>query len=148
MPTYTAIYERCFPTAESAAAALRSTLGLQVYDNPTDNSVEALSFLVKAAKRQADAYCQNAFLDSTGEDAPIPDDVQAAVLMLATRLFMQRVAGMTENKAGDLQATFATATGAGIPDDVKAFLFPYRGVASMFGGTPKPKTCQTAWWIG
>lgn len=133
MPTYTAIYDRCLPTAEEAAAALRSTLGLQSYDNPTDNSDDALAFLVKAAKRQADRYCQNDFLDSDGEDADIPEDVTGAVLMLAARWFMQRVAGMTDNKAGDLQTTFAAATGAGIPEDIKAILFPYRNVKAMFG---------------
>lgn len=148
MPSYTAIYDRCFTSAESAAGALRSTLGMQSYDSPTDYSVEALAFLVNAAKRQADNFCQNAFLDDDGEEAPIPEDVVGAVLMLAARWFLQRVAGMTDNKAGDLQTAFAAPTGAGIPEDVKAILFPYRGVPSMFGGTPKSKTCPTAWWIG
>lgn len=148
MPTYTAIYTRCLTTDAEAAAALRNTLGMQSYDNPTDNSDEALSFLVKAAKRQADNFCQNAFLDSDGEEADIPEDVVGAVLQLGARWFLQRVAGMTDNKAGDLQTTFAAATGAGIPDDIKAVLFPYRGVPAMFWGTPKTKTCQTAWWIG
>ena len=148
MPTYTAIYDRCLTTDAEAAAWLRNTLGMQTYDNPMDNSDAALGLLVRAAKRQADNFCQNAFLDSDGEEAAIPEDVVGAVLQLAARWFLQRVAGMTDNKAGDLQTTFAAPTGAGIPEDVKAILFPYRGVPSMFGGTPKPKTCQTAWWIG
>lgn len=126
MAAVTAIYDRCLTTASAAAAALRNTLGMQTYDNPTDNSDEALAFIVDGAKQEADNYCQNDFLGDDDTELPIPEVVQQGVLKIAAARFLNRPAGVTDNSAGDLKMTFAATTVGRLEADVRRLLDPYR----------------------
>lgn len=130
----TAVFDRSTIDLE----ALQIRLGLPV--DPLDTKTAAM---LNAAKRAADSYMNNPFVELDADtltptsDPPveldIPEDVDEGVIATVEARLAWAPFGITEDKVGDLQRKYARyATSSDALKDIKAtFWRPYK---RMIGG--------------
>jgi hypothetical protein len=135
----------------------------QKTDPQVNQSDLVLSALLSAALDMADEYCNNEFLDDSGEPETIPDAVRLGVLQIVDALYMDYVTSsaatsgsgapagpVKSKKAGDLQVTYATpsemsaALGARGLSDLPSFVQTILAMYRFHPGNDAPRAARTA----
>lgn len=87
----TAVYDRAKLDASGAKTDVEVVKEHLRIDGDADDAT--IGIYIAAAKRQADRFCQNPFVDADGEDEDIPEDVAQWILEAVGRAYELRSSG-------------------------------------------------------